>query len=68
MTIMVKKTMTYSVMHLVVAFIVAWAVSGNLAVAMAISLIEPMVQTVFYALHEKLWGKAAPVPVHHAHG
>jgi uncharacterized membrane protein len=55
-------------MHLVVAFIVAWAVSGNLAVAMAISLIEPMVQTVFYALHEKLWGKAAPVPVHHAHG
>jgi uncharacterized membrane protein len=68
MTIMVKKTMTYSVMHLVVAFLVAWAVSGNLAVATAISLIEPMVQTVFYTLHEKLWGKVALPPVHHAQG
>jgi uncharacterized membrane protein len=67
MTVMVKKTMTYSVMHLVVAFLVAWAVSGNLAVATAISLIEPMVQTVFYALHEKIWGRVAPIPVHHAH-
>lgn len=66
-----KKTCTYSIMHMVVAFLVAWAVSRNLTIALGISLIEPLVQTVFYNLHERLWAKAPPeenIEVGCAHG
>ena len=52
-----KKTMTYSIMHVTVAFLVAYAISGNFAVAAAISLIEPMVQTVCYFFHERAWNR-----------
>jgi uncharacterized membrane protein len=51
------KTGTYSIMHISVAFAVAFAVTGNLAAAVAISLIEPAVQTIFYFFHEKIWNK-----------
>jgi uncharacterized membrane protein len=51
----IQKTMTYCVMHFVVAFIVAYAVSGNLAIAISISAIEPLVQTFCFFFHEKAW-------------
>ena len=51
------KTMTYSVMHMVIAFLVAYAISLDWRVAISISLIEPAVQTVAYYFHEKLWTK-----------
>jgi uncharacterized membrane protein len=54
-THMIKKTMTYSVMHMSVAFLVAFAISGSLQMATAISLVEPLVQTFFYFFHEKVW-------------
>lgn len=64
MTITTKKTMTYGVMHLVVAFLVAYAVSRDLQIALGISILEPVVQTVFFYFHEKIWtkvtGKATP--------
>ncbi len=50
-----QKTVTYSVMHFVVAFLVAYAVSGDLKIAMGISIIEPIVQTICYYFHEKFW-------------
>ena len=52
------KTMTYSLMHLTVAVSVAYALTGNLAVALGIGLIEPAVQTFAYSLHERAWAKA----------
>ncbi len=52
------KTMTYSLMHLTVAVSVAYALTGNLAVALGIGLIEPFVQTFAYSLHERAWAKA----------
>lgn len=51
------KTLTYSVMHLTVAISVAYALTGNLAIALGIGLIEPAVQTIAYTLHEKAWQK-----------
>ena len=51
------KTFTYSLVHLIVAVSVAFALTGNLAVALSIGLIEPMVQTVAYAIHERAWEK-----------
>ncbi len=51
----IAKTATYSVMHLSVAVTVAYALSGDWRIALSIGVIEPMVQTVAYAVHEKVW-------------
>jgi uncharacterized membrane protein len=49
------KTSTYAVMHMSVAICVAYLLSGNWKIALAIGMIEPMVQTVFYFFHERAW-------------
>jgi uncharacterized membrane protein len=49
------KTITYAAMHLTVAIAVAYAISGDWAVALSIGILEPLVQTLFFAGHEKLW-------------
>lgn len=54
------KTMSYGVMHLAVTFCVAWFVSGNLHVALAISMLEPCVQIFFFSVHEYFWAKKHP--------
>ena len=40
------KTGTYSVMHLVVAVTVAYALTRDWQIALGVSIIEPIVQTV----------------------
>jgi uncharacterized membrane protein len=42
-------------MHFVVAVTVAFALTRDWKVALAIGLIEPMVQTVFFTLHDRIW-------------
>lgn len=49
------KTLSYATMHLTVAVGVAYAISGDWALALSIGLIEPAVQTCFFFLHEKTW-------------
>jgi len=49
------KTLTYAAMHLTVAIAVAYAISGDWAVALSIGVLEPLVQTGFFAMHERLW-------------
>jgi uncharacterized membrane protein len=65
------KIATYGTMHLGVAFGVAWALTGDVAVAGVIATVEPAVQTLAYAIHERAWqrreralsaGDAAAVP------
>lgn len=50
------KPVTYSLMHLTVAIGVAYALTRDWRIALGVGLIEPMVQTVAYMLHEKAWG------------
>jgi uncharacterized membrane protein len=52
------KTATYSMMHLTVAIAVAYALTRNWKVALAVGLIEPVFQTAAFALHEHLWSRA----------
>lgn len=52
------KTGTYSMMHLTVAVAVAFALTRDWHIALGVGIIEPMVQTVAYSVHEYLWGKA----------
>lgn len=49
------KTISYAMMHMTIAILVAYALSGSWAVALAIGLIEPCFQTVAYFFHERLW-------------
>jgi uncharacterized membrane protein len=49
------KPVTYSVMHLLVAVSVAYALTRDWRIALGVGIIEPMVQTVAYVFHEKAW-------------
>lgn len=62
------KTCTYAIMHMTLAILVAYILSGSWAVALAIGLIEPCVQTVAFFFHEKAWHKFGNiVPERSAH-
>lgn len=52
------KTCTYCVMHFTVAILVAFALTRDWKLALAVGIVEPLVQTGFFAMHEKLWSKA----------
>lgn len=52
------KTLTYCMMHFVVAITVAYLLSGDWAVALSIGVVEPLVQTGFFNLHERGWTSA----------
>lgn len=49
------KPVTYSLMHLTVAIGVAYALTRDWRIALGVGIIEPMVQTVAYMIHEKAW-------------
>ncbi len=49
------KTLSYAIMHLSVAIMVAYILTQNWKVALSIWILEPVVQTVFYHFHERLW-------------
>jgi uncharacterized membrane protein len=51
------KTGTYCVMHFVVAILVAFALTRNWHVALAVGTVEPFVQTFAFALHERVWSR-----------
>lgn len=53
------KTLTYGLMHLTIAVCVAYALTKNWHAALAIGLLEPMVQTFAYAFHEKVWARVS---------
>lgn len=52
-----KKTFSYSAMHLVVAIAVAYALTRDWRAALAIGMIEPIFQTIAFALHERAWAR-----------
>jgi uncharacterized membrane protein len=49
------KTLSYGATHIAVATTVAYLLTGDLLVALGLGLIEPIVQTGVFALHEQLW-------------
>ncbi|MFI5447751.1 DUF2061 domain-containing protein [Polaromonas sp. UC242_47] len=50
-----KKTASYYVLHVTVAALVAYAVTGNFLLALTLSLLEPTVQAFAFFFHEKAW-------------
>ncbi|WOI54504.1 DUF2061 domain-containing protein [Parvularcula sp. LCG005] len=53
------KPLTYSLMHLTVAIAVAYALTRSWQAALAIGLVEPLVQTIAYTFHERAWDRAS---------
>jgi uncharacterized membrane protein len=49
------KTMTFGVMHFVIAFSVAYALTGDVVIGGAVALVEPAVNTVAYYFHDRVW-------------
>lgn len=66
------KTMSFGVMHISVAFLVVWAMTGDWRIGGAAALVEPMVNTVAFYFHERIWNRFGlsvqrnPVPMSRA--
>jgi len=56
------KTASWSLVHMIVAIAVAYALTRNWQAALAVGLIEPIFQTIAFAVHERAWARRA-VPV-----
>ncbi len=63
-----RKTFTFAIMHMSVAFGVVYLMTGSLAIGGAVALVEPAVNTVAYFFHEKFWNRPRAVesPAEHA--
>jgi uncharacterized membrane protein len=51
------KTLSFAVLHFGVAFTVAYVLTGSVAIAAGIGLIEPLANTVAFYFHERAWRK-----------
>jgi len=49
------KIASYGVMHLIVAMLVAFAITRDWRMALAIGVIEPFFQTIAYSFHDRIW-------------
>lgn len=51
------KTATYGVLHILVAFMVGWLVSGDVHIGLGVAMLEPLAQIGCFYFHEKFWQK-----------
>ncbi len=49
------KTASFAVVHFSVAFCVGYALTGSIVSGGLIALVEPMVNTIAFYFHEKIW-------------
>ena len=52
---LVLKTFTYGVMHLCVATCVSYFITGDILISLSIGIVEPIIQTIMFSIHEYLW-------------
>lgn len=51
------KTASFGVLHLGTAFGVTYAMTGSVAIAGAVTFVEPLVNTVMHYFHDKYWDR-----------
>jgi uncharacterized membrane protein len=49
------KTITFTTMHITIAFTVVYVMTGSVMVGGAVALVEPLVNSVGYFVHERVW-------------
>jgi uncharacterized membrane protein len=57
------KTASFAVLHFVVAFGIAYLLTGSIGIAGALALIEPLANTVAFFFHERAWSRISVPPV-----
>ena len=55
------KTASCAAIHFLVAFSVAYALTGSAPIAGALALLEPLANTVAYFFPERLWARFTPL-------
>jgi uncharacterized membrane protein len=50
-----RKTLSFALIHMMVAFGVVYLMTGSWAIGGAVALIEPTINTIAYFFHEKVW-------------
>ncbi|SEI55092.1 Uncharacterized membrane protein [Azotobacter beijerinckii] len=55
------KTLTFTLMHFCIAFVVAYALTGSIAVGGLVAAVEPLCNSVGFYFHEKLWQRREKV-------
>lgn len=53
------KTISFGIMHISVAFLVIWAMTGDWRISGVTALVEPLINTLAYHFHEKVWKRRA---------
>jgi uncharacterized membrane protein len=53
------KSATFGVMHLGIAFTLSYALTGSVAIAGAITLVEPLANTVAHYFFDRWWERRA---------
>lgn len=53
------KTLSFATIHFIIAFSVAYLLTGDFLLGSLIALIEPSVNTIAYYYHEKIWTKTS---------
>ena len=56
------KTLTYLTIHLTIGFSVAYVMTGSVALAGGIAIIEPCINAVAFFFHEKAWKRVGTRP------
>jgi uncharacterized membrane protein len=51
------KTATFTVMHFSVAFTVVYLMTGDFMVGGAVALVEPLINSLGYFVHERVWDR-----------
>lgn len=52
-----KKTFSFAVLHFAVAFSLAYMLTGDVIFGSLVAMIEPMVNTVAFYFHDRLWNR-----------
>ena len=60
MSLDLVKTATFATLHFGVGFGVTYLLTGSVAIATGVALIEPAVNTVVFFFHEKAWHRLGP--------
>ncbi len=52
-----SKTASFAMLHFAVGFGVTYLLTGSIAVATGVALVEPAVNTVVFYFHERAWAQ-----------
>ncbi|TLU61013.1 DUF2061 domain-containing protein [Thalassotalea litorea] len=50
-----NKTFSFAITHFSVAFLVTYLLTGDLLLGSLVAIVEPLVNTFAYHIHEKIW-------------